>query len=86
MSAQFFALLLGQVHAVPMQLNQTSNQNTTSEILDTPNIYPLTAAAIFGMFLAVQFCQLTQPYGSLLFHKTAGHGAAHQSHHSRKVA
>ncbi|KIM72613.1 hypothetical protein PILCRDRAFT_15962 [Piloderma croceum F 1598] len=31
-----------------------------------------TCANIFGLFLTIQICQLTQPYGSLLFRGTHG--------------
>lgn len=33
---------------------------------------PFTHANAFGMFLTIQICQLTQPYGSLLFHGANG--------------
>ena len=33
---------------------------------------PFTRANAFGMFLTIQICQLTQPYGSLLFHGANG--------------
>ena len=39
---------------------------------DTSSQQTFSKANIFGIFLTLQLCQLTQPYGSLLFRVTGG--------------
>lgn len=52
-------------------MNQTIDLSASSTVPDTSS-QEFSRANLFGMFLTLQLCQLTQPYGSLLFRGSSG--------------
>jgi hypothetical protein len=52
-------------------MNHTSTLPASSMVLDTSS-QELSRANLFGIFVTLQLCQLTQPYGSHLFPRSSG--------------
>jgi hypothetical protein len=52
--------------------NATNTTSTTVSHGPSSSSQPFSRANVFSMFVTLQLCQLTQPYGSLLFQGASG--------------